>query len=133
MKYEELIQDHVVSTKPIHNRLHRPPHICTDPIGNYLDEFCRQSGASLVICEPKNRGKGDLVQQIALFSCPSTVSSNSSQGSQEVLFPDHDSFELNLHESKDANEKLNPWYEDCLERKCNLPYPPFEDPFANLL
>lgn len=40
MEHEEFIKYHAISSEPIHNRLQQLPHICSDLVGNYLDEFC---------------------------------------------------------------------------------------------
>ena len=61
-----------------------------------MDDLCVQNSHPLVGCLFEDRINNDLVWHTVLMSGPSTVLLRSSQRSQEILQPYHDSFRLKL-------------------------------------
>jgi hypothetical protein len=139
VEHEKFIQDHAVSSEPIHNRLQKISFICNDPVGNYMDDLCVPNSHPLDGCQFEDRIDKVLIWQSTLLHFKSTVSSYSSQRLQEVLQPYHDSFRLKLQESTDVGKVLKSGYENHLEQRSNvldgleINMYSYEDPFAAFL
>jgi len=137
VEHEEFINDHAISSEPIHNRLQKIYFICNDIVGNYMDDLCVQNCHPFPGSHFKDRIDNNLVWHSVLMSGPSIISSYSSQRLQEVLQPYHDIFKF--RESTYVGKGLNLGYEDHLEKINNvldgmeINMYSYDDPFAAFL
>lgn len=86
--------------------------VLNDPVVGYLEGFCSQSSHHFTSGELENRDDEDLVWNPSSFSYLERVSL---KNLCEYLQPYHDSYQLKLHESKDAYEILYSWNVDNIE------------------